>query len=174
MSYPEARMPGRFVSMEDIRKVAGLFPQEPELPFSRWKFYSVIAPRSKPYGFRWWLLKRHLRRVMNRGGVVVIVGETRSGKTCLLESLKLQKIIQLVTIHSSIPVRIPMEEVPAKGLFAIDETHYHHVEDVTLILSDKNRGCAVTFQAERLFCESGLGVVLADRSVTFLEFKRSL
>lgn len=138
-------------------------------PFSLWKWRSLAAPGYKQDSFGWLVLRYTLQRVMNAGGVVVLVGAPRSGKTCLLNRLPLQiinapwpKSPEAATAQDSLP----------EGIFALDETD-RHARTFVLRAMDKarknGRGCALVFLTPERFKGFGIGAYLADQKVLFLE-----
>ncbi|WP_286866008.1 hypothetical protein [Sphingobium sp.] len=151
----------------DAWKESGTEP----VPFSYWRWHSVAAPGHKQDSRDWLELHRSLRDFMERGGILVLIGPTRSGKTCFLERMAPLRIIDNSRSGSRRDAPIPPGDVPP-GLFAIDETHAHDRRDVARVAADmraENRGFAIVFQRPESFRDYEIGAHLALQGVQFLE-----
>jgi hypothetical protein len=141
---------------------------------SQWKWFQLAPPAHKQNGFRWALRRFFLRRFIKSGGILIVVGKTRSGKTLLLEKLMPGNIIENVRPNGfKKNARINASDIPS-GIFAIDETPYHDRDDVLRVLEDTaltGRGLALVFQWHDLFRKYDLASCLAKRKVLFLEFE---
>lgn len=141
--------------------------------FSKWKWSQMAAPAHNQNGFRWALRRFLLRRFIKSGGVLIIIGKARSGKTLLLERLMPGSIIENVRCNGfQRNARIIASDIP-DGIFAIDETSYHHRDDVIDVLNETataGRGLALVFQWHDIFRKYNLAGALAARKVLFLEF----
>lgn len=141
------------------------------VPFSHWRWHSVTAPGHRQDSSDWFELHGRLREHMAGGGVLVVVGRPRAGKTCLLERLKPLRIIDNARPGSERDAPIASEDVPPE-LFAIDETAAHDRHDVARVIAETtrvNRGFAMVFQRPESFRDGGIGAQLAMRPVLFLE-----
>ena len=143
-------------------------------PYSAWSWDSAIVPRHKIGGFRWILRRRRLRRWMASGGVLVLVGPPRAGKTRMLEFLGLA-IIDNYRAGSGRNAPLAREDLPVSGLFAIDETDAHDRIDVSLALDHpdvRNRGFALTFLDADNFRNFEIWPFFEARKVLILELSR--
>ncbi|BAI96676.1 hypothetical protein Sj15T_09790 [Sphingobium sp. TA15] len=143
------------------------------LPFSRWEWRSVAAPAHKQGGLGWRLRRYRLRQHMKRGGILIIIGPTRSGKTCLLQALTSLHIIKHFWSNMMRNVAVLPEMVPPSGLFAIDETHMHARKDIMRIneqTAKERRGFAMVFQSAESFRSFEISQYLANRKVLILQF----
>lgn len=141
--------------------------------YKQWKWSQMVAPAHKQEGLRWALRRFKLRRFINSGGVLVIIGRARSGKTFLLERLMPSCIIENVRKNGfQINAHIELSEIPS-GIFAIDETQYHAHDDVMRVLDHTlitGQGLALVFQIPEMFRNYEIANSLANRKVLFLEF----
>lgn len=71
------------------------------VPYGNWVRRCVKAPGHRLDDNGWMLERHRVRRHMEGGGIVVVVGETRTGKTCLLESLPIMIIDNSKVIEGS-------------------------------------------------------------------------
>lgn len=141
------------------------------VPFSHWRWHSVAALGHQQDSRDWLELHGSLRDFMERGGILVLIGPTRAGKTCFLERMAPLRIIDNSRSGSRRDAPVPPEDVPP-GLFAIDETPAHNRRDVARVAADmraENRGFAIVFQSPEGFRDYEIGVHLALQGVQFLE-----
>lgn len=151
-----------------------------DIPYGNWMRRCVDAPGHRLDDHGWPLERHRLRRHMEGGGVAVIVGETRAGKSCLLESLPLKiidnsKVLEDGRISYRRHAPLGLDDIPSAGLFAIDETASHDPVDVLRVLDDpaiRRRGFALVFQAPESFRNYDIWPFLAGRDVLILEMTR--
>ncbi|MGC4251389.1 MAG: hypothetical protein QM605_07975 [Sphingobium sp.] len=142
---------------------------EPAPPlFERWQWLTWPAPRHRQDGIRWKWRHHRLRRHMRAGGVLIVVGPTRSGKTCLIERLGLRKIENPLSVCQS-DLTVGHEDAPPE-LFAIDET-IRHLRDDVMVADSKQRGFALVFQSSESFRDYEIAAFLAWRNVLFVELQ---
>lgn len=146
---------------------------EKSVPYSQWRWRSLEAPGHRQDG-PWLLEHARFRRHMEMGGILICVGPTGTGKTSLLENLRL-KIIENWRV--GMPTRAPlaMEDLPPTGLFAIDETHRHDPLDVSSALhhaAAKGRGFALVFQSPNSVRNYDIWPMFSDRNVLILQLTR--
>lgn len=142
-----------------------------QAPYSRWARWSVAAPGYNQRGLRWMLRRYRLRRWMKAGGILVIVGPPRAGKTCLLERLSLP------IVNNSRPpdwagAPIALEDLPPSGPFAIDETAAHDCIATSLVICTsafRSRGFGLVFQSAESFQRFDIWDHFSDRKVLILE-----
>lgn len=167
-------------SIQNVKTADSLSPFMPPISFSGWRFKHIPAPLGKHRGIRSaWRLAR-LKKFMQDGGILVLVGHCRTGKTTMLEKMMPShgQIIenfkrQLSRDGSDEPARISIDEVPA-GIFAIDEAWNHNRDDILRALDvavERKTGLALVFQQAELFRASELAPYLAKQKVLFLELK---
>lgn len=162
-----------YVSNQTIAQVYDAWKQigsEP-VPFSHWRWDSVTAPGHSQDSPEWLELHEELRGYMGSGGILIIVGPPRAGKTCLLERLTPLRIIDNFRPSLGHKAPVPPEDVPP-GLFAIDETGAHDRRDVVRVIADMraaSRGFAMVFQRPESFRDHEIGAYLAMQSVLFME-----
>lgn len=169
-----------YVSASALRAVESADCQVPRpmpVSFSRWQWESLPSPGGEQGGLIWAWRRMKLKWFIRSGGVLVVVGQARSGKTLLLEKMMPGSIIENVRDNGRVVLdaRINVEDVPS-GIFAIDEVSYHNRADVLRILdetAESNRGLALVFQWPNMFQKYEIAAYLAKRKVLFLEFVRS-
>ena len=164
---------GPYVSNDAVARVYGAWMEirSVPVPFSHWWWHRVRAPGHRQGCPDWLELHGQLRKYMDRGGILVIIGPSRAGKTCLLERLTPLRIIDNSRSGSARTAPVPPEDVPS-GLFAIDETHAHDQRDIVRVITDmgtENRGFALVFQRPESFRDCVIGAPLALHSLLFLE-----
>lgn len=177
--YGDARFRS-YVSAESLRvaKVADSLPplSHSEL-FSGWSWQQIPAPGAKHGGIRWAWRRAKFKRFMQEGGVLVVIGRCRSGKTTMLEKIMPGRVIenfrhQLFHGGAGEPARIRLDDIPT-GIFAIDEAANHNRGDI-LRAVDKavvgGRGLALVFQQAKAFRTMEIAHYLARQKVLFLEF----
>ncbi|MCG2841258.1 hypothetical protein L6Q21_09725 [Sandaracinobacter sp. RS1-74] len=143
--------------------------------YAGWAWWSVPAPGHKQSGLRWMIRRYRLRRWMKAGGILVIVGAPRSGKTCLLERLGLR-----IVNNARPPVLrdspFTHADLPSSGLFAIDDTYDHNGVDIVRVLGDpalQSRGFALVFQTAEAFRGFDIWDFFASRKLLILELSQS-
>lgn len=162
-----------YVSNETVARVYEAWRQmksEP-VPFSLWRWHKVAASVGGEDSRDWKTLYGQLRGHMDGGGILVVIGPSRTGKTRLLERLMLHRIIDNSRSGLERDAPVSSGDVPS-GLFAIDETQAHDRRDMVRVVSDMtggNRGFAMVFQRPESFRDYGIGAHLAMQSVQFLE-----
>jgi ABC-type polar amino acid transport system ATPase subunit len=107
---------------------------------------------------------------MDDGGVLVITGSARTGKTSLLEQLTPDSIIDNSRSGLEPGASVPSEQVPS-GLFSIDETQAHDRRDIVRMIAEMmtaKRGFALVFQRPETFRDYQIGEYLAAHPVQFL------
>lgn len=143
------------------------------VPFSHWRWLSAVVPGHSQNSPDWIELDRQLRDNMKRGGILVIIGRSRAGKTRLLKRLDLLRIIDNSRPGLGRKAPVPPDHVPS-GLFAIDETRAHDRNDVVRVINDmrtENRGFAMVFQRPESFRDYEIGADLANQGVLFIELR---
>lgn len=141
------------------------------VPYGNWMHRRLDAPGHRLDENGWALERHRLRRHMEGGGIAVIVGPTRAGKSCLLESLPL-KIIDNSRSGCVRDAPLALDDVPPAGLFAIDETAKHDPVHVLRVLDDpamRSRGFALVFQSPESFQNFDIWPFFAERSVWMVQ-----
>lgn len=97
---------------------------------------------------RSWLIARFVRAALNRNRVILLIGETGSGKTLLLERATPGRIIDhsQSVLNAGIKGAVNVAEIP-HGPFSIDETMCHDAASVLRALEvSRGRGFALSLQ----------------------------
>lgn len=143
-------------------------------PFSRWTWESAAKPGHLQTGIKWMWMRCKLRLYLKSGGILILVGGARSGKTLLMERVTPNCVIENVKPDLQPDARIPIDTLPSKP-FTIDETPMHSRVDVLRAL-DKARterqGVALIFQSAESFKQYDIAQYMADIKVHVLELKR--
>ena len=144
-------------------------------PFTDWVWEGVMAPGAKQHGLLWRWKRYRLRRFLASGGILVVVGATRTGKTYLMEQVTPGKVIPFrFGVGVPCPGRIGVEDMPP-GAFTVDEVGHRDRSDV---LKAVNRnaangdGVALIFGSRESFIRSNIGPYMANKKVHILELVR--
>jgi hypothetical protein len=161
-----------YVSIETVSRVYDAWKKVKSVPvpFSHWRWHSVAAPGCRQGSREWQDIHRQLRGYMDDGGVLVITGSARTGKTSLLEQLTPDSIIDNSRSGLEPGASVPSEQVPS-GLFSIDETQAHDRRDIVRMIAEMmtaKRGFALVFQRPETFRDYQIGEYLAAHPVQFL------
>lgn len=175
--YPDWREQYLGTALQTFARLSGSGSADERVPYGDWTHRRVDAPGHRLDDNGWMLERHRLRRHMESGGIAVIVGETGTGKTCLLENLPLEIIDNSAAARESgivYPDSAPVSlgDIPPAGLFAIDDTAKHDVGHVLHVLNNpdiRKRGFALVFQSPHSFRNFQISMLLAERSVLILE-----
>lgn len=142
-------------------------------PFTDWVWEGVLAPGAKQHGLQWWWKRRQLRRFLGAGGILIVVGATRTGKTYLMERVTPGKIIPF-RFGGDVPIPGLIEDKDMQlGVSTVDEAGHRSKSDVLKVVNRKaadGDGVALIFGSRKSFIRSGIGPYIANKRVHILEF----
>lgn len=143
-------------------------------PFENWTWEGVNAPGAAQNGLSWWWRRAKLRSFMECGGILILVGAARTGKSVLMDRLTPNRTIQNYMPDFKRNASISSDDVPS-GLFTIDETTAHNRDDVLRTIDSatcNGQGFCLIFQSAKQFRDYELSAYLANQKVYILELLR--